>query len=150
MKKLILVLLLTLPVDSYALDILVRAKAHNSDYAGKTAEWIASNISQKGDIIAYHDTGWAWGAKELKALDQGGQYCVLRITDKTVAQAKNYVQQHRGPGGEIDVITKRRWKVLMDTIPQVVKNACQTQGYYATTWDMVRQYVYDKVTDTTE
>lgn len=115
--------------------------------AGKV--WLSeySQMYDQGMLVTIQDDDWQWGTAEVLPPAQGGKFARLIITDKTKADALKYLDSHSV--GSI-IKGRRRWRVLVESLPAGVRQQLNQAGYYETDWQTVRSYVYDVVTDTTE
>jgi len=152
----VIAILVLLASQAHAVDVLIRVRPWVDLREDLPQEERLKLMTFEGDIIAIEDTGHQWGTRQLKPVKDGGQYCVLRITDKTKAQAKKYAQRHLNYQTPTSmayadrIVFKRRYRVIYNMVPQIVRDSCWNQGYFETLWPNVRGFIYDKVNGTTE
>lgn len=97
---------------------------------------------KRGDIVDIRPNGFAWGKEEGLP-----KFVVVQVSDVSVAAAKKYMDPERDTNG---FMTRRRiYRVLVDSVPNAVKIALRDTGRYETTWDAIKAYVHNKITDTT-
>lgn len=111
----------------------------------------AKGCYKRGDIVLIRPNGHTWGSKELKAPADGGKFIVLKITDVTPAQVRNWVHNNWQTNVEDSDPEGRRRRVHINiaTIPAAVRSIMNTTGEYTTTWAAIRQYVRNKKTAAT-
>lgn len=120
-------------------------------------------LSKRGDVIVLFDDGHGWGTLELLPPAQGGKFVRLVITGVTVAQFKAFIKRKWGinpddPEWEtvnIDgrvaqkMVLKRRLHLRLADLPANVRNQLNTNGVFTTTWAALREYVREKVSNST-
>ena len=111
---------------------------------------------KRGDLVLAMPLGHTWGTKELIPPAEGGKFARLRITDATHAWIKNFVRNkwnHLDPcGPELSgetTVRRRRIRIDVDLLPAGVLNTLNTTGLFETTWNAVRGFVRDKLTNQT-
>lgn len=107
---------------------------------------------KRGDIVLVRPDGMTWGNKEVIPPADGGKFVVVKITDVTPRQIKDWIKNNWDADIEgFDVIGGRRRRVRIDVhlLPVGVRNTLNTTGTYSTTWAAIRQYVRNKQTDAT-
>lgn len=110
---------------------------------------------KQGDIVLVMEDGHEWGAKEILPPQQGGKFVRVQITGVTVAQVMNWCQNNWGMLldaseriGGVDV-TRRAIRIDVSLLPNNVRNTLNRDGFYANTWSNIRDYVRNKITDST-
>lgn len=111
---------------------------------------------KQGDIVEVRDDGTEWGAKEVLPPQQGGKFVRVRIIGVTAEQVQNWSQNnwsmllHNEELNEAGVMVRRRTvNIDVDLLPNPVKSQLNQTGYYENTWLNIRQYVRNKITNTT-
>ncbi len=107
---------------------------------------------KRGDIVVVRADGWGWGTQEVIPPASGGLFVVVKITDVTPNQIKNWVKNNWDSDIEgLDMIGGRRRRVRIDVrlLPVGVRNTLNNTGTYSTTWAAIRQYVRNKQTNNT-
>ena len=105
---------------------------------------------KRGDVVLVRENGHVWGSKELFAPANGGKFIVLKITDVTATQVRNWIRNNWQTELENDDGTRRRRvHINWTALPNNVRNAMNNNGQYTTTWAAIRQYVRNKQTAAT-
>lgn len=122
-------------------EILIRAT--DVDLGGTEKE--ARRSYRKGDIVEIRPNGANWGRNELSNPDNGRALFVLKIPDVTVAQCEKFIQAW------VDDLTpvqqaKRRFRLVLDEVPQGIRNTIRNQGFVQLNWAQIRGFIEDKQT----
>jgi hypothetical protein len=130
-------------------ELLIKAVSHTHPDPIKNVR----GCYKRGDIVVIKENGHQWGREELLAPASGGKFVVIRISDVTVAQVHNFIQNKWGfraddPERDENQATTRRRRLGLDPqlLPAGARNTLNTTGFYETTWPAVRAFVIDKVT----
>lgn len=117
---------------------------------------------KRGDIVDLRPDGWTWGGLELLAPANGGKFVVLKVTDVTVEQVKQFAINKLGAlahwlmsetsgvdaEGAPIIVRRRRLRFDVDLVPAGVRNTLNKTGQYSTTWTAIKGYLRDKVSNT--
>ena len=132
-----------MPAD--AVWLVIQAKVH--PYPGTTSAELGSG--KKNDIVGILPSGIDIANAGKKGCfryppSAGGFYVCVEITNKTKAQAKQYLaNRFSGP----DPVEYRRFYVDKDSLPQAIKDKLFNDGYKGgLDWATVKPYIIDKVT----
>lgn len=115
---------------------------------------------KKGMIVHVVEDGYPWARKESKqewliqgndAVDWHGRTAILKIPGLAVAKVKELMSvqseddtgapHYEDDGIEPRMYRKRRWWLLIDSIPQSIKNAIQADGEVTVTKNQIRNYL---------
>ena len=140
-KTLLLLLLLVLVQGAGAAEILFKA-VDNPDPMGY----------KRGDPVVIFENGHVWGSEELKVPNVGGLFVVIKITDVTVAQVRNFILTRWGfdiLDLEPDQTARRRVRLDISAMPVSLRNALNRDGQYTTTWTAIRSFIKNRRTGET-
>ena len=97
---------------------------------------------KRGDIVVVMPDGHIWGREETLP-----KFVVVKIPGLTVETAQKYTDPAYVLGNEeFGVAERRKWRVLVDSIPNNIKNQLLTNGQVTVTLNQVRNYIEDRVT----
>lgn len=106
---------------------------------------------KQGDVVLVRDNGFEWGALEVIPPADGGKFAIIAITDVTAQQVRNWVRNHWDT--DIDGIDldqrRRRVRIDVDLLPAGVRQTLNQTGRYSTTWATARNFVRNKLTNST-
>lgn len=102
---------------------------------------------RRGDIVVVMPDGHEWGKEERLP-----KFVVVKVAGMSVETAQKYIEPRAVDSGLVDVrgrailrtTARRRWKILVDTVPTAVKTALTKSGVYETSWSNIKTYIYDK------
>lgn len=119
-------------------EILIKAISVTNSDAAKDLR----GCYKRGDPVVIKPDGHEWGAEERLP-----KFVVVRITGVTVAQVEKYLQAH-----EIDGVVQRRrlYRLLLDDVPLAIRNQLRDTGFVEVTFQQVRNFIQNKVTQATE
>ena len=125
---------------------------------------------RKGDPIEVLENGADWGtdvdkrayiAKYGSDVGWKGIFVIIQITDLSVAKARTYLEPNFRPATAVDPefiapdpedrvvqVSRKKWGVFIDELPQNFKNKLNNDGYAEVTVAQVRNYFRDKVQGT--
>lgn len=110
----------------------------------------ARGCYKRGDIVLVRPNGFEWGRLEVLPPAQGGVFVIIKITDVTPNQVRNWIRNNWETDPEADDTTRRRRiKIDADSLPAGVRSTLNQTGQYTTTWATIRQYVRNKQTNAT-
>jgi hypothetical protein len=98
---------------------------------------------RRGDVVLVMPDGHAWAANELNNPDNGRALCVLKIPGVTVAQVQKYLAEWWDESGQQ---ARRRYRLVIDELPNALRNQIRDQGFISRTWPQIRGFVEDKLT----
>lgn len=105
---------------------------------------------KRGDIVLIKPDGHEWGRKELLAPADGGKFVVVKIPGVSPSQVRNAIRRlwsiDPDASGED---RRRRIRIDVHLLPANVRQTLNTTGQFTTTWNAVRQFVRNKLTDQT-
>lgn len=111
---------------------------------------------KRGDIVEVRDDGSEWGRLELLPPQLGGKFVRVRIIGVTATQVQTWCQNnwsmllHSEELNEAGVMVRRRTvNIDVDLLPNNVRNTLNRDGFYENTWSNIRQYVRNKITNST-
>lgn len=119
-----------------------------------TADTEASNSGWKrGDIVVVKPDGHEWGKDERLP-----KFVVVKIPGLPVETAKKYTIPFRTDTGLLDsegnsiskYVARRKWHVLLDSVPTDIKKALLYNGEITVSWENVKSYIHNKETLVTE
>lgn len=90
------------------------------------------------------ENGAPWGRKDVLPPAQGGAFVIVKIPDVTAQQVKDALQARWGCDlcdEEGDRSARRRIQILVDNLPNNVRNQLRTTGSYTATWAQVKSFV---------
>ena len=100
---------------------------------------------KRGDIVTIMPDGHVWGKEEGLP-----KFVVVKIPGLTVDAAKKYAEPSYVLGNEsFGLAERRKWRVLVDSIPTNIKNQLLTNGQVTVTLNQVRNYIEDRLTGLT-
>lgn len=107
---------------------------------------------RRGDIVVVMKDGHEWGKEERLP-----KFVVVKIPGLDVAKAKHLTDPYYTDTGLVDLngeailklTARRKWKVLVDTVPTAISKELTDKGIVEVSWDKIKSYVYDKVTTQT-
>ena len=122
-------------------EILIRAVDNTS---GHIMAW------KRGMPVVVFENGHPWGAQEVIPPAQGGKFVILKITDVTVAQVNNFLQNRWGIDlcdEEMSVVTvlpeairRRVVNLRVSDLPANVRQQLNNNGSFSTTWPNVKSF----------
>jgi len=99
---------------------------------------------KRGDVVVVMPDGNVWGKAEGLP-----KFVIVKVPGLPVDQARKYVESEADATGD-NIITRRKFKLLVDDIPQALKNQLKAKGEVTVSWNQVKSYVKNKVTGVTE
>lgn len=108
---------------------------------------------KRGDLVLVRSDGHIWGRRESKQqwlaeglaeADWPNRYVIIKIPDLTIEVARRFV-------GERFIVVRRRrlFRVLLNELPQNVKNKLTADGEYTANLAKVKNYIRSKADETT-
>lgn len=107
---------------------------------------------RRGDIVVVMKDGHEWGKEERLP-----KFVVVKIPGLDVEKARHLIEPCYTDTGLIDLngeailklTARRKWKVLVDTVPTTISKELAEKGIVEVSWDNIKSYVYDKLTTQT-
>ena len=97
---------------------------------------------KRGDVVDVRPDGFKWGNGE-----QWPMFAKVKIPGLDPATVKQFMDSEMGDGFVIaaDVVVRRRkWNILVDNIPLIIKQQLQTSGEITVTLTQIRNYIKNK------
>ncbi len=107
-------------------------------------------VQPDGHVWGLEESKQAWLAAGRLAADWPGHFVIVKIPGVSVAQVERVVDRQTeddtgveqvDAGGTPKTFRRRRWRVLVDNIPNAIKNQLLTNGEVTVTPVQVRKYV---------
>lgn len=112
---------------------------------------------KQGDIVEIKPAGFTWGNREDPRLFADPKKCnfvILRVTGvtKTLDEMKAWLVSHYDGGDDGQKLPTRRrlWGFLINDVPQSLFDELRDNGVAVRTWNQVRTFIKNKVTQETE
>ncbi len=151
MKKLLIIIaVLFISTDIYAVELLVKRQA-NYTHADPVKN--EAGVAQRGDITAIKPDGWPWGKQEHPMTQDRWavpRFFIIKIPGVTVAQAQKYTKPRMDDVDPEKIKTNRLWKIEADSLPEWAKTSIKNRGEVSATWNQIRAYIRNKETGLTE
>lgn len=97
---------------------------------------------KRGDIVVVMPDNHKWGNAECLPT-----FVIVKIPGLGVETAKKYVEPAYVLGNEtFGVAERRKWRILVDSIPAIIKNTLLSTGQVTVTLAQVRNYIEDRLT----
>ena len=106
----------------------------------------ANHCYKRGDIVQVVPDGYSWGRKEHPST--GTKFLLLKISGPSVSDANKFMDED-GDSKAQDLRLRRKWCVLMDTIPEAVRTSLDDTGEASTAFADIRDFIENKVTNET-
>ena len=101
-----------------------------------------SGCYKRGDIVVVMPDGHKWGNAECLPT-----FVIVKIPGLSVETAMKYIEPAYVLGNEeFGIAERRRWTVLVDTIPNSIKNQLLSTGQVTVTLSQILNYIEDSVT----
>lgn len=125
-------------------EILIKAV----DAAHADPEKDKQGCYKRGDPVVVMDDGHEWGKEERLP-----KFVVVKIPGLSVAKAKKYIQPILGipdAEGERPMIRRRLFRILLDDVPNLIKQKLRDTGEVTVTMTQIKNYIQNKDTLATE
>ena len=125
-------------------EILIKAV----DAAHDDPEKDKQGCYKRGDPVVVMDDGHEWGKEERLP-----KFVVVKIPGLSVAKAKKYIQPILGipdAEGERPMIRRRLFRILLDDVPNLIKQKLRDTGEVTVTMTQIKNYIQNKDTLATE
>jgi hypothetical protein len=114
---------------------------------------------KRGDPVVVQPDGFAWGRLELLPPADGGAFVRVRINGIAPEQVRQFMRNRWGislEDGEVETVSgepriarRRAIRVLVDSLPAGVRQQLWQTGFYAATWQQIRNFVQHKLLEET-
>ncbi len=114
---------------------------------------------KKGDIVAIQPDGWQWGKQEHPATQDRfpePKFFIVKVPGLDHEVVKQYFEPETidilDDDGDttIDIIRCRKFHIMVDNLPQGIKNTILAEGEVTVNFNQLRQFIRNKVTGQTE
>ena len=143
MKKIILITICLIFVFSgtvIAAEFLV--KAIDAVHADSVKD--KRGCYKRGDVVVVMPDGHVWGKAEGLP-----KFVIVRVPGLAVDAARKYLESEMDAASE-NIITRRKFKLLLDNVPISIKNQLKSTGEVTVSWTTAKQYIKNKITGVTE
>jgi hypothetical protein len=110
---------------------------------------------KRGMPVVLHEDGHTWGRLESKQqwIAEGntagswpsqGQFVIIKIPGVTKAKALSFIDEQTEDDSGLEtgkMFRRRRWTLLVDSLPQSVRNTMNSTGEYTTSVAAIRNYL---------